>query len=152
MKKAKALTALILVLLLLATPFSVFAQSSIDTEIEYYDDGDYMVIETETPEISLLSNTVSKTKTATYYDNGNKQFRVKLIATFSYTGSSASCTSAQVIYDIYDSSWKCSTAQASRSGKKATGDFVMKKYVLGVKVKTVSKTLTLSCTNSGTVS
>lgn len=153
MKKMNKLFSFILMLTILIIPFNVFAQDISDTEIEYFDDGSYIVTETEYSPMSLLSTTKSQTISATYYNsNNNKEWVVKLKGTFSYTGSSATCTSASVSHIIYNTKWKKDSATVSKSGRTATGKFVMKYYVLGINTKTVNKTLTLSCSNSGTIS
>lgn len=140
--------------------FSVFgttafaSQEESSSTVEYYDDGSYLVTEVVESGISTFAaSTKTYNKVATYYSESNvKQWSVKLTANFSYTGSSATCTSATTSYTIYDSHWKVTAAKASRSGNKATGTFTVKKYVLGVPVKTVNKTLTITCSNTGVCS
>lgn len=55
------------------------------------------------------------------------------------------------IYYIY-TKWKITSATASKSGNKATGDVTAKRYVLGIPVETVEKTITLTCSASGVIS
>lgn len=153
MKKTNKIFAFILIFTLLIIPFNVFAQDNAETEFEYYDDGSYAVITVEEEPSFARSSTKTGSKSYTYYNSSDvKQWTVTVKGTFSYTGSSATCTSASVSHTIYNTNWKKDTATASRSGRTATGKFVMKKYFLGVSVKTVNKTLTLSCSNSGTLS
>lgn len=144
------------ILFCFAVPFSTFAQTAAqpETEIQYFDDGSYLVVETQDNGISLFaSGTKSKAKTGYYYNNDNElQWSVTLNATFKYTGSSASCTSASTSYKIYDSAWKVKEATATRSGRTATGDFLVKKYWLGIITKTVPLTITISCDNNGNIS
>ncbi len=151
--RAYGLLAMIMIgVFFLALPGKAYADL-INTDIEYFDDGSYGITTYENNLSSILSvGTVSQTKNYTYYDsNNNKQWKISLSGSFSYTGSSASCTSASVSYTIYNSNWKVTKAQASKSGRTATGEFTVKKYVLGVPIKTVNKTLTLTCSNSGNV-
>ena len=156
MKKIISIFSAITMLLVILLPTIAFAneKNTTDNYIEYLEDGSYIVTEIETSTISTFStSTTSKTKTATYYNDSNeKLWVISLAATFSYTGSSATCTKATTSYSLYDSYWKVTKGTASRSGRTATGDFTVKKYVLGVPVKTINKTLTLTCSNTGVCS
>lgn len=155
MKKLISLLSVILMIAVMC-PTTAFANDEIVTEssVEYFDDGSYIVTEiAENSITTFAAKTVSKSKSATYYDgNDAKQWTVTLSATFSYTGSSATCTSATTSSTIYNSAWKVTSAVASKSGNKATGTFTVKKYVLGIPVKTVNKTLTITCSNTGVCS
>lgn len=154
MKKISALLSVVLMLLSFC-PSTAFAEEIVtDRYVEYFDDGSYIVTEIETSNISVLSSsTVTNIKTSSYYDSDNvKNWTVKLTGTFSYTGSSASCTKSTVNYTIYNDYWKVTSAAASKSGNKATGNFTVKKYILGIPTKTVNRTLTITCSNSGVCS
>lgn len=122
-----------------------------DKTIEYFSDGSYII--TELSEYnSLDKSSISRSKTSTYYDNNNTSvWFVRLTATFSYNGTTATCTSSSTSYTIYDTAWQVTNAVASRSGNTATGDFTVKKYFLGIPIKTVNRTLTLTCSPSGVV-
>lgn len=157
MKLTKRLSFFLLAMMFcFSVPFSAFAQiqTQPETEVQYFEDGSYLVIKTQ-EDISLFaSGTKSKSKTGYYYDGDNNELRwsVTLNATFSYTGSSATCTKASTSYKIYDSAWKVKEANATRSGRTATGDFLVKKYWLGIITKTVPLTITISCDNNGNIS
>lgn len=125
-------------------------------DIEHYADGSYGVITLK--DVSVVTGgdasrgTVSKTKSYKYYNSSNEHvWTVSLTATFSYTGSSATCTSATPSHTIYNSNWKVTNETASISGNSATGNFTVKRYVLLIPVETVNKTLTLTCSNTGVV-
>lgn len=154
----KKISALILTVLMLFTiaPFNAFAGEEIvtDRSIEYFDDGSYIVTEiTENSISAFASGTTTKSKNSYYYDdNNNAQWRVTITGTFNYTGSSATCTKATTSYTIYNDAWKVTSAVPSKSGNRATGTFTVKKYVLGIPVKTVNKTLTITCSNTGVCS
>ena len=125
-----------------------------DSYIEYFDDGSYIVTRiTESTITTFAAKTVSKSKSADYYESDNtKAWTVTLNATFSYTGSSATCTNATTSSKIYNDKWKVTSAVPSKSGNKATGTFTVKKYALGLPIKTVNKTLTITCSNTGVCS
>lgn len=150
MKKILAFT-LSALLFFMCFNTTVFA-SKANENIIYFDDGSYLVtVITESP--ARATKTKTGTKDLNYYDsNDNLEWKVTLTGKFSYTGSSATCTSSSISYNIIDTSWKIPTATASKSGNKATGDIVAKHYLLGIPTKTVEQTITLSCSASGTLS
>ena len=155
----KVLCALFSVLFVFSVPIAVFADNSYvekkegNTYVEYYDDGSYTVTVFEESKISTITSTISKSKTATYYNSQDeKQWSVTLTGTFSYTGSSAACTNSKTSYQVFDSSWKVTSSAASKSGRTAKGEFTVKQYLVGIAVKTEKRTLTISCSNSGVLS
>lgn len=137
-------------------PNTAYAAENAVTEnsIEYFDDGSYIVTEiTKSTITTFAAKTTSSYKTSHFYNSKNvKEWTVRLDAAFSYTGSSATCTSAKTSYTIYNDAWKVTSAVPSKSGNKATGTFTVKKYLLGVSIKTVNRTLTITCSNTGVCS
>lgn len=81
---------LIIALSLLSITTTSYAASDVSfANIEYYEDGSYLetIIESETvpPYISLLSTTVTKSKTTKFYDANNvAKWYVKVTGTFTY--------------------------------------------------------------------
>lgn len=155
----KKILALILVMfILLSVPTISYGNDSdvIQSEsyIEYYSDGSYSVTTIETSSITVLANsTVSKSKNTAHYNSKDEmQWVITVKGTFTYTGSSATCTNSTVYYTIYDNNWKVTSAQASKSGRTATGEFTIKRYTLGIPLKTINETLTLTCSNTGVCS
>ncbi len=147
------------VLMLISVPCTVFAEETMiepyeSSSVEYFSDGSYMVTEIETPGISLMStSTITASKSTKYYSSKDVlQWTVKLTATFSYTGSSATCTKSSISHTIYNSKWKVKSATASRSGRTATGKYEIKYYFLGVPTATRSGTIKISCSNTGVIS
>lgn len=122
--------------------------------IEYFSDGSYSVTTIESINVAVMANSsVSKYKTITHYSSKDeKEWEITITGTFTYTGSSATCTNSTVSYTIYDKNWKVTSAQASKSGRTATGEFTLKRYFLGIPTKTVNETLTLTCSNTGVCS
>ena len=162
MKKVLCISLLLLLLsTLFLTPVSAVAVKQFDpySTVEYYPDGSYGITTLTISEsgnsnpASLRAAVTSGTKNYTHYDsNNNALWKVTLTGFFSYTGTSATCTSATTSYVVYDSVWKVTNATASHSGNTATGEFTTKKYVLGIAIQTVNKTLTLTCSPTGTLS
>ncbi len=122
--------------------------------VEYFEDGSYMITKLETEQFSpFATSTTRKTKSADYYSNSGKLlWVVSLTGNFSYTGSSATCTSSSASYKIYDDAWKVTASKADKNGRQAIGNFTVKKYTLGIPLSTVNKTITISCSNTGVCS
>lgn len=158
-KMKKFLILFFTVVLLLLMPFSVFAESKTDTVvsedsyIEYFDDGSYIVTEIISNEIQSRATGVAKTKSEHYYNSNNeKEWTITVTGTFNYDGQTSACTKAVTSYTIYNDNWKVTEAKASRNGATAKGEFTVKKYFLGVPIKTVNKTVTLTCSKNGAFS
>lgn len=158
MRKFFLLTAIIVMTMF---PMATFAQTdNIQSTIEYLDDGSYYeTIITDEPltanDISLTATTqtVTKSKT-TYFKNadGDTMWYVKVTGTFTYGNGSSKCTSSSVTAVSKNSDWKISSKSASKSANKATASATAKKYHLGVLIQTKSKTVTLTCSSTGTFS
>lgn len=155
MKILKKISVVLLTMILcVSTPIAVFAQATVktSTDIQYLDDGSYFVTEMEECISPFTTYTRKQGKTVTYYNGDDeKQWSVTIWGTFQYTGSSATCTIASTSYNIFESAWKVTEAKATKSGRTATGDFVVKKYWLGIITKTVPVTVIISCDNNGNI-
>ncbi len=151
----KKTLSLVFVIVLALSSFGINATANANDENTiYFEDGSYIVISevTETV-IARASYTKGGTKSYTYYDSdGDAQWKATLDAQFTYTGSSATCTSSKITYTVYNSSWKITEATATKSGNKATGDVTAKKYILGIPFRTVEETITITCSANGTLS
>lgn len=131
--------------------------------IEYYEDGSYSIITVSAENSAInapsqnasaaVTQTITGSKSSSYYSSNDElQWTVTLRGTFSYNGSSATCTQSTVSSVIYDSNWKVTSAVASKSGATAIGDFVVKYYTLLVPIKTINVHLTITCSANGTLS
>ena len=128
------------------------AAETVATEKIVFDDGSYLTIET-IRNGARASRSISGSKPYTYYSaSGVAQWQVTLYGTFTYTGSSATCTASSVSTTIYDNSWSTSSKSASKSGSKATGSATMKQSSNGSTIRTVPVSLSLSCSASGSLS
>ncbi|MBQ7296034.1 MAG: hypothetical protein IJW86_10795 [Clostridia bacterium] len=98
------------------------------------------------------TKTVTKTKYANYYSSkGEALWSVYLTAEFKYNGRKAVCTSSSISFRIIDSDWKLIYSSRSEQDNTAVGNFVVKQYKLGVPLKEVEGTLTLTCDKNGNV-
>lgn len=121
-------------------------------ETIYFEDGSYMTVEVITKS-TRASGSVSGSKPYTYYNsNGSAQWKATLSGSFTYTGSSATCTSSSVDATIYNSAWYVSSKSASKSGNTASASVTMGKKMAGVTVMTKTVSLSLSCDKNGNLS
>lgn len=152
MKKIISLFSVITMLLVMC-PTTAFADEFTATDrcVEYFEDGSYIVTEITTSSITTMATkTTTQSKSSHYYNSSNnKEWTITLTGTFNYTGSSATCTKAVTSYKIYNDDWKVTSAVPSKSGNEAIGKFTVKKYALGIPVKTVNWTINLHCNNYG---
>lgn len=125
----------------------------IDTTIEYFEDGSYAVI-TIIEELDNSRATVkSGSKVYTYSgSNGETLWTYKITGTFSYTGSSSTCTAVSDSYTISNDNWHMSSHSCSKSGNTAYGTVTMKYKVLGITANTITRNISLSCSATGTLS
>lgn len=154
--KQKIITLITVIALIAAMSVPAFAgtyDSETTTDVEYYPDGSYAIIETTITQEPITAFAATSTKTAgrtyTYYSSNNrKEWDFTLKGTFSYNGTSAKATKASTSYNIYVTGWKCTDKAGTVSGAtaKGTGTF---KYNSGL-TKNIS--LGLKCSAKGTIS
>lgn len=142
---------IILFSLLTTTAFATNDETIISETVEYFNDGSFLVT-TLVVENSLTRSTSTKTgsKTTVLYNaDYEAMVTLKLTGSFTYTGSSATCTNSAATYTIHNSNWKVTTATATKSGNKAMGTFTAKKYFLGMAIQIIDETITITCSNTG---
>mgnify|MGYP001623829458 CR=1 FL=1 len=102
-------------------------------------------------DLSLLSaSTVKKKKTVTYKStSGTILWSVTVHGTFSYNGTSAKCTSSSVSVTCPSSNWKISKKSSGKSGATATATASAKQYQNNSYLRTVTKTVKLTCSKTG---
>ena len=117
-----------------------------------FEDGSYAITEIITSGMRA-SGKVSGSKPYTYYSSdGVAQWKAVVSGSFTYTGNSATCTSASCSVTAYNSEWYTISKSASKSGSTATGNFSIGRKLLGVLVETKDVTLKLSCDKNGNLS
>ena len=149
----KKLVMILTCIMLFAICAPVYGAEQIESsEIEYLDDGSYFE-EPNSGMTILSSNSVTKTKTS-YYKNssGTTLWYVKVTGTFTYGNGSSKCTSSAVTAASKSGVWKIISKSASKSGNKATAKATAKRYYDGSVVETKYKTVTLTCSPSGSFS
>ena len=146
--------AILVVLVLAMFPVSVFAAEDTQNtnDIIYLEDGSYITIELVVME-SRATNTKTGSKIYRYKDSdGVELWSATLTGTFSYTGSSATCTASSVSVSIISDNWHNISKSASKSGASATGEVTMGKKFLGITINKETVSMRLTCSASGTLS
>lgn len=149
----KRLLSFLLILTMLLCVFPVHG-SAVEKKLEtvYFDDGSYMTVEIITRG-TRASGSTSGSKPYTYYDStGSAQWKATISGSFTYNGSSATCTSSSVDVTIYDSAWYTISKSASKSGNAASASVTMGEKRGGVTVNRVPVSLSLSCDRTGNLS
>ena len=141
---------------LLAALLPMNAYAAADTQVNeavvYFEDGSYMTVELTWAE-SRASGTKTGSKTYRFNNsNGVEQWRAVLRGTFSYTGSSATCTAASCDVTISNSSFYVVSKGVNKSGNAALCELVMGKKLLGVTVSKDKINMQITCDATGNLS
>lgn len=132
-------------------PMNVFASSS-SNEIEYLDNGDYLIYTIEddaSRNFQPFSNTVTKSKYARYYHKNSVQWYVKVTGTFTYGSGTSKCTSSSVSSKSNVNIWKITSSSSGKSKNTATATATAKQYYSGSVIDTVTRTVKLTCSSTG---
>lgn len=176
----KRIISILLALTLFTVQLMPFVNAYDTAQTEHFDDGSYTVIgfnehiehdenESTLSFIDRLINAIKKIinfilgksdnkateaeKYIHYYDkNGVRLWSVYLKGTFTYNGKSVSCTDASARYDIYDNDWKMIYCNCEKNKAAAKADFEFRQYKLGVPLKVIEKTISLTCDENGKIS
>jgi len=123
-----------------------------EVETICFEDGSYATVEVVCYG-TRASGSVTGNKNYSYYDrNSVKQWKATLTGSFTYTGSSSTCTSSDINVTIYNSDWYVYSKSASKSGNTASGSATVAEKLLGVTITTVPVSLTLKCDANGNLS
>ena len=146
--------ALIAVLLITLLPARTYAATITEASenIIYLDDGSYITIELTWAE-SRASGTKSASKTHKFYNSDNvEQWRAVLRGSFTYTGSSATCTASSCDITISNSDYYVVSKEASKSGNAALCTFVVGKKFLGITIDKDTVNMSITCDANGNLS
>lgn len=130
------------------------AQNTTLEMVEYMTDGSYFVTTISYANSSdLRASTRTGSKTTTYKSSsGESLWSVTVTGSFSYTGTSSTCTSSSVSATAYSSSWKITNSSSSKSGNSAVATATATQYRSFIPIDSISKTVTLTCSSSGSLS
>ena len=143
---------------LLLFPSATHANSFtvIEEKTEHLHDGSYYVsrIYTEKRNYRLYSpakRTQHGHKTVTFYSpDKTREWSLTTHGTFTYNGSSASCTSCTATKTIYNPSWKVSIISVKAAGNRATSTARGKYYRKNMPVQSKIRSASLRCSANGT--
>lgn len=152
----KILNVIVMIMILAVNPITIKGNqvdSDYRTEIEYLTNGDKI----ETVFISENTNNRGLTKKGTKIveyknSNGTVLWKATLTATFTYTGSSATCNTSSISAVSYANTWSITNKKATKNGNTAIGKVTAKQYYIGTAIQTVNKNITIKCSASGTLS
>lgn len=152
LRKGLAITLSILTLIVILLPSSAAKDTlsvTVTTEVELLPNGDSIETELITyTELGGAKATKIGQKTKSYKNSsGTVMWSVTVYGTFSYTGSSATCTSASRSTTCPGSGWTIVSSSASKSGNTATA-----KATAGYNNSHYSLTVSLKCSANGTLS
>lgn len=159
MKKIITVTLIISLIscILFCIPVSATTTDKTEKTIEYLENGDYIETiitdDTENSDISLYAtNTITKTKTK-YYKNssGIVLWSVSVKATFSYNGSTSTCTRCSHSTTAPASAWSIKSASHSKSGNTATAKATAT-YKTNSGSTDYTRSVTIKCSATGVVS
>lgn len=150
----KTIIFMLLTGLLFSNCIPINAQTKNST-IEFLGNGDY--VETIIIEDNTLSQVRATTKSGTkttYYKNssGTIMWSVSVKGTFSYTGSSSTCTNATVSTTCPSVSWRILSSSSSRSGNVAKATATAGQFSANIEAKRLTRTVSLTCSANGTLS
>ncbi len=118
----------------------------------YYENGYYYEIS-----ISVTNSVARSAKEGSktiYCKNsaGKTMWSLTVKGTFTYNGSTSSCTSASASTSITDATWKITNKSSSKSGNTAKATATAICYLNGNPINSATKTVSLKCSVSGKLS
>ena len=120
--------------------------------IIYFEDGSYITITINVFE-SRASGSKTGQKNYVYTSNsGTVCWDATLTGTFTYTGSSATCTYSDCSVTVYENNWYIVSKSAAKSGNTATATVTMGRKVLGITIAKDTYNMALSCDANGNLS
>lgn len=149
------LLTVLLIACVLAVPVLATEQGGSEAlcSVRYYADGSRDETEIILLPSAKVLHTVTAQKSTSHYTSSNELvWKVTLTGSFSYNGSSSSCTAASTTTNFYQSGWFVYSENTTHSGNTASTVVILKKTVLGVPITFSNVTLNLSCDKNGNLS
>ncbi len=123
MKKIFSMSLIITLVIcsILCLPVSAVKGTKTETTIKYLENGDYIETTITYYETNTRVATKSGSKTSRYYnDDGDTMWSVTVNGTFTYNGTTSSCTSVSRSTSAPGSNWSIKSSSCSRSGNCAS--------------------------------
>lgn len=152
MKLHRILLSIVLIIALLPVHAFAAAENDHTEDIIYYDDGSYILIET-----NFTNARVGFTRNAnlvySYYNSSNvKKWEATLFATFIYDGTTSTCASSSVQVNILDSAWYIVSKEEIKDGNTARGELTMGYKFLGITTTKKTIDMNITCDANGNLS
>lgn len=150
----KFISAILIILCVSACDINVLAMSAETSavkylpQIEYQSDGSYYITEIHLINDFFRSGKKGQKSTSYYTPSGSLAWKLTVTGTFSYNGSSSSCSNATSSLSSVSSSWSTVSKSAYPSGNTAVGTATMRQNGGG----NISKSVQLKCSASGILS
>lgn len=148
----KRLISLLMLVVMIAgiMPIAVSAEEK-GVDVIHFEDGSYMTVEVISGRTRASQSTTGSKKYTYYNSDGISKWNAVLTGSFSYNGSSATCSSSSVDVTIFDSDWYVISKYASKSGNTATASVTVGRRYDGSTIK-VPVSLSLKCDANGNLS
>ena len=106
------------------------------------------------PEVAVQTRSSITAQKPYYHCNssGTVLWTATVTGTFTYNGSTSSCTNATYVTQINNTAWSEQSGSAYPSGNSAIADVVMMRKILFIVLETVPVTITLTCDKNGNLS
>ena len=144
------LTFILVISLVFSLPLFASATQNTNEDIIYMDDGSYIIVTIDSMDTRASGSKTGSKSYNFYSSNDELEWKAVLSGTFTYNGTSATCTSSSCNITVYQNNWYEISKTATRSGNTAT--FTMGRKVLGITVSKKDYSLTLSCDANGILS
>jgi len=143
------LTFILVISLVFSLPLFASATQNTNEDIIYMDDGSYIIVTIDSMDTRATGSKTGSKSYNFYSSNDELEWKAVLSGTFTYNGTSATCTSSSCNITVYQNNWYEISKTATRSGNTAYATFTMGRKVLGITVSKKDYSLTLSCDANG---
>lgn len=128
------------------------ANDTAEADILYLEDGSYICIEIFSADLRVAERKIGH-KTYTFYnEDSEEQWSATLTGSFTYTGTSVTCTSASCSVKITETVWSVESKSTERNGNAAIAKLIMKQSKLGASAIYDDITIKLTCDKNGNLS
>lgn len=145
-------TLFLVISLVFSFPLFASATQNTNEDIIYLDDGSYIIVTITSMDTRATGSKTDSKSYNFYSSNDELEWKAVLSGTFTYNGTSATCTSSSCNVTIYDTSWYEVSKSATKSGNTASATVTMGRKVLGITVSKKDYSLSLSCDKNGILS
>lgn len=148
----RKIVSLALALLLAVLPTHVKAAEVVE-KIEYLEDGSYIVTTIE-ESITRATGTKTASKKNNFYNEDDElQWTITVTGTFTYDGTSSTCTKATGTTTITNTTnWYLISESPTKSGNTATYTVTFGRKVIGITTSKPTYSVSLTCDANGNLS